>query len=414
MAGNEEFTREQAEEVAREAAAAYGIDPELFIKQLRQESGLQHYDQSGNVKSSPAGARGVAQIVPASHPKANYNDPVDSIWYAADLMSKHLARYSGDYKKALAAYNAGGGTVDNFVQSYGASWLQRMGEYTRPRDGAKPFVETVQYVRRITGDDGPDPGVGEFDPVERRKYYDNQVVSKRFRSEGGTRFRNPGINDNRSTEEIFRGAADSDPFSGMAQHEAEEYLPFSEPSRGGVKRAGRNVLRSMGFNPDAGSPYVGKLLSNVGPLAEEAQLLHRIEGGDLVDPLMGGRAASPDAAIAERVKSGLLEGRTGPSDPLGLLEQLRGLEQRKKSQQDLTIGQSELVNRYSSQLQDNGQSSTPDFNSLGMLMKGSYAPILRGGVSDTLKGMYNDQYLDVSAREPGLSFLDFLLRAYGR
>lgn len=120
-----EPTREELIEYARTAAIRNGIDPEIFVRQINQESGF-------NVSAkSPAGAKGIAQIVPVWHPGVNVDDPFESLDYAAALMASHFAKY-GDYPRALAAYNAGGGTVDKY-------------------GGVPPFEETQRYVKSILG-----------------------------------------------------------------------------------------------------------------------------------------------------------------------------------------------------------------------------------------------------------------------
>jgi soluble lytic murein transglycosylase-like protein len=114
------------QDYARQAAQRAGIDPDLFTRQIQQESGFN--PNAG----SPAGARGIAQIVPKFHPGVDPNDPYASLDYAANLMKSNLGKYGGDYAKALAAYNAGGGAVDKY-------------------GGVPPFEETQRYVSTILG-----------------------------------------------------------------------------------------------------------------------------------------------------------------------------------------------------------------------------------------------------------------------
>ena len=66
---------------ARQAAQRAGIDPDLFSRQIQQESG---FDPSAQ---SPAGALGIAQIVPQYHPGVDTSDPYASLDYAANLMA---------------------------------------------------------------------------------------------------------------------------------------------------------------------------------------------------------------------------------------------------------------------------------------------------------------------------------------
>lgn len=112
---------------AQGAARRNGIDPALYVNQIDEESGF-------NPKAgSPAGAQGVAQIVPKFHPGVDTSNPFQSLDYAAALMAGYLKQYGGDYPTALAAYNAGPGAV----AKYG---------------GPPPFEETQRYIKDIMGD----------------------------------------------------------------------------------------------------------------------------------------------------------------------------------------------------------------------------------------------------------------------
>jgi soluble lytic murein transglycosylase-like protein len=113
---------------ARQAALRAGIDPDIFERQIQQESGFSP------TAKSPAGAQGIAQFMPdtAAGLKLDPSDPYASLDAAAQLDAQNLARYGGDYAKALAAYNAGGGNVDKY-------------------GGVPPFAETQDYVKTILG-----------------------------------------------------------------------------------------------------------------------------------------------------------------------------------------------------------------------------------------------------------------------
>jgi cell wall-associated NlpC family hydrolase len=119
---------------ARAAALKYGVNPDIFENQIDQESGF-------NPKAgSPAGAQGIAQIMPQYHPGVDPSDPHASLDYAAKLMRSHLDTYGGDYRKALAAYNAG----PEAVAQYG---------------DVPPFEETQRYVNTILSKPGRVPTV---------------------------------------------------------------------------------------------------------------------------------------------------------------------------------------------------------------------------------------------------------------
>jgi soluble lytic murein transglycosylase-like protein len=101
-----------------------GIDPTVFSRQINQESGFNPYIVSW------AGAIGIAQIVPRWHPDIDPYDARASLYYAANLMSSHLEHFGGDYAKALAAYNAGRGYVDDLVRWYGDDWRAHLWDET--------------------------------------------------------------------------------------------------------------------------------------------------------------------------------------------------------------------------------------------------------------------------------------------
>jgi hypothetical protein len=112
----------------RQAAAAAGIDPEIFSRQIQQESGFNPNAQSG------AGAQGIAQFMPATAQGLGINpmDPGQALPAAANLMKSYLDKYGGDWASALSAYNAGPGNV--------------------PAGGGVPNIaETQNYVKTILG-----------------------------------------------------------------------------------------------------------------------------------------------------------------------------------------------------------------------------------------------------------------------
>jgi soluble lytic murein transglycosylase-like protein len=111
------------------AAQRHGIDPQIFTNLVRQESG---FDPNAG---SPAGARGLCQLMPgtaASLGVTDVTDPAQSLEGGAKYLRQQLDRFGGDYTKALAAYNAGPGAV------------QRHG-------GVPPYAETQHYVATILG-----------------------------------------------------------------------------------------------------------------------------------------------------------------------------------------------------------------------------------------------------------------------
>jgi hypothetical protein len=131
--------------IAAQAASQAGIDANIFIKQIQQESGFNQWAKS------PAGAEGIAQFMPSTAMQMGV-DPWNvqqSLTGAATLDARNLKKYNGDYTKMLAAYNCGGGCVDNAVNTYGGNWLSHTPG------------ETQNYVNTIMGTSKPTPGTGK-------------------------------------------------------------------------------------------------------------------------------------------------------------------------------------------------------------------------------------------------------------
>lgn len=95
--------------LADAAAEAAGIDREVFRRQINQESRF-------NPRAlSSAGAKGLGQLMDPTARELGVSDPYDpqqNLSASARYLKQHLDYYKGDYVKALAAYNAGRGTVD--------------------------------------------------------------------------------------------------------------------------------------------------------------------------------------------------------------------------------------------------------------------------------------------------------------
>ena len=121
--------------LARADAVKWGISPDYYQRQIQQESHFDPYAQSG------VGAIGIAQFMPSTAALYNINpyDPVQALDGGAHMMSDLNNEFNGDYAKALAAYNAGPGAVDDAVAACGSAWLSCM-------DGQpQAYVEIIMY-----------------------------------------------------------------------------------------------------------------------------------------------------------------------------------------------------------------------------------------------------------------------------
>lgn len=110
-----------------EAGETYHVSPLLLKAIAMKESNLT------NGLTSPAGAKGIMQLMPATAKGLGVTDAMDArqnIMGGAKLISSHLSKYSGNLDLALAAYNAGSGNV----AKYG---------------GVPPFRETKDYIAGV-------------------------------------------------------------------------------------------------------------------------------------------------------------------------------------------------------------------------------------------------------------------------
>jgi len=118
-----------------ELAARYDLSPALIEALVWQESRWR-----ANAVS-PAGARGLAQLMPgtARDLGVNPDDPIANLEGGARYLREQLDRFDGDIEKALAAYNAGPGRVIaaggipriRETQTYVTSVMGRLSNHSR-------------------------------------------------------------------------------------------------------------------------------------------------------------------------------------------------------------------------------------------------------------------------------------------
>jgi soluble lytic murein transglycosylase-like protein len=95
------------------AENSYDLPPSLLARVLDIESAYRE-DIITGLTRSPAGALGIAQIVPRWHPTVNPLEPLEAIPYAAKYLHDLHARF-GTWQKAIAAYNWGQGNLSKFL-----------------------------------------------------------------------------------------------------------------------------------------------------------------------------------------------------------------------------------------------------------------------------------------------------------
>jgi soluble lytic murein transglycosylase-like protein len=117
-------------EVINTISDRHHIDPDLINSVIHAESGF-------NPRAvSPKGAQGLMQLMPQTASKLGVSNPFDpnaNVEGGTRYLSELLERYNFDVIKALAAYNAGPGRVEQYR-------------------GVPPYYETRAYVARIVRD----------------------------------------------------------------------------------------------------------------------------------------------------------------------------------------------------------------------------------------------------------------------
>lgn len=132
-----------------------GIQPinrkfdEVFEKLIQAESRGRHMDESGKLTTSPVGAQGITQLMPATAKKPGYGiEPVKDTSEAEykrvgkEYLQALVGEFGGDYEKAVAAYNAGAKNVKRAVEKGGDNWKEHL-----PKKS-----ETLPYLQRVLGD----------------------------------------------------------------------------------------------------------------------------------------------------------------------------------------------------------------------------------------------------------------------
>jgi soluble lytic murein transglycosylase-like protein len=122
-------SQNQFSDLIKQASEKYGVDEDLITSVIQAESGFN------STAVSSCGAQGLMQLMPSTAANlgvTNSFNAEQNINAGTLYLKKMLNRYGGDVEKALAAYNAGPGAVDQY-------------------NGIPPYQETQNYVSKVIG-----------------------------------------------------------------------------------------------------------------------------------------------------------------------------------------------------------------------------------------------------------------------
>jgi soluble lytic murein transglycosylase-like protein len=126
--GQEDLSQNKPlDSLIRDAASRESLPESLLRSVIEKESAFNPRAVSAK------GALGLMQLMPDTAAAFGVADPFDAaqnVNAGAKYLAQLLARYHGDMKLALAAYNAGPSAVDKY-------------------NGVPPYSETLDYVARI-------------------------------------------------------------------------------------------------------------------------------------------------------------------------------------------------------------------------------------------------------------------------
>ena len=139
-------------------------EAQLFSSMIWNESGGNQFGKDGQPLISPKGAAGVAQVMESTGPEAArlaglpwdrdkwLNDPRYNAQLGQAYFGAQMKKYDNNPVLAVAAYNAGPGAVDSWINQIGDP---RKGQVSNAQFAAAiPVDETRNYVANVTGSAG--------------------------------------------------------------------------------------------------------------------------------------------------------------------------------------------------------------------------------------------------------------------
>lgn len=275
-------------------AQVNGISPELIKALASIESTGTQTDKHGKTLTSPMGALGMMQLMPATaeEMKVNPHNDRENLAGGAGYLKKMLNSFGGDVEKGVAAYNTGAGNVKRLIKKYGDGWKEHLPEETKNYVvDAKKYYDAYGGKGEVAGEEGIQT-VDEGDLLGKRYYnpnYDPKI------SKANLLYENPEAQD----REVQAG-----------QKKAFRSAPKVDQFLGGIGRFGYGI-------PGVGAAY-NKATGNKSSVADEDAVYRRASSGFGVEDLS---EAVPDIAMLAAGGAGAakLSAKLGLTGVKGLL-----------------------------------------------------------------------------------------------
>ncbi|WP_336709635.1 MULTISPECIES: transglycosylase SLT domain-containing protein [unclassified Cedecea] len=156
-------------------------EAQLFSAMIWNESGGNQFGKDGAPLRSGKGAVGVAQVMEDTGPEAArlaglewdrdkwLNDPRYNAQLGKAYFGAQMKKYDNNPVLAVAAYNAGPGAVDGWINKLGDP---RTGQVSNEQFAAAiPFEETRNYVAKVTGSAGAIPGKATMESLASQPFW---------------------------------------------------------------------------------------------------------------------------------------------------------------------------------------------------------------------------------------------------
>jgi hypothetical protein len=121
----------------------------VFANLIQAESRGQHTDKEGKLTTSPVGAKGITQVMKKTGVDPGYgvtplkdDSEGEYLRFGREYLQALVKEFDGDYRKAVAAYNAGPGNIKRAIAKGKDKWEDHL---------PKPS-ETKPYMKKILGE----------------------------------------------------------------------------------------------------------------------------------------------------------------------------------------------------------------------------------------------------------------------